>query len=112
MSDDADYFSHLQNEANVTALDPGATVDIEPFWDPDLDGVLNPCEPAVLRATSPADLTLHLVNVDGAFVDDVPGSLSDGNTYFYRIDERGGPVLTITMEARPAEDTVRIHISP
>ena len=42
--DDADYFDGLQNETNVTALDPTATVDIEFRWDPDMDTVLNACD--------------------------------------------------------------------
>lgn len=42
--DDADYFTTLRNETNVTALDPQATLDIEPYWDPDADTVLNACD--------------------------------------------------------------------
>jgi len=42
--DDADYFPYLRSEENVTALDPQATLDIEPYWDPDTDAVLNACD--------------------------------------------------------------------
>jgi cytosine/adenosine deaminase-related metal-dependent hydrolase len=42
--DDADYFEGLRSEANVTALDPMATLDIEFFWDTDGDGVFNACD--------------------------------------------------------------------
>jgi hypothetical protein len=110
--DDPDYLSGLRDEQNVTALDPGASLDIEPLWDKDGDGVRNACEAALLRSTLPQGLSLHLVNLGTAFVDDLPGSLSDGNTYYYRIDERGGSALNLTLEARPAEDTVRIHFGP
>jgi hypothetical protein len=109
---DPGYFGRLRNDTNVTALNASATLDIEPAWDTDSNGVLNPCEPALLRSTQPQTLSLHLVNLGGTFIDDVPGSLSDCQTYFYRIDERGGPPVTITLEARPTEDTVRIHFAP
>jgi hypothetical protein len=110
--EDPDYFDGLRNESNVTALDPMASVDIEPLWDTDLDGVLNACEPALFRSASPESLALHRVNLGTTLVDDLPGSLSDGEMYYYRIDERGGPALSITLEARPVEDTVRIHFTP
>jgi hypothetical protein len=42
--DDADYFQTLRDQANVTALDPNATLDTEPYWDVDGDGVLNACD--------------------------------------------------------------------
>jgi hypothetical protein len=110
--DDADYFSYLRSEENVTALDPGATLDIEFLWDDDGDGILNPCEPALLRSASPDSLALHLVNLGTMSIDDLPGALSDGNHYFYRVDERGGTPLTITLETVPGTDTVRIHFTP
>ncbi|HET9481135.1 MAG TPA: lamin tail domain-containing protein, partial [Candidatus Polarisedimenticolia bacterium] len=88
--EDSGYFTRLRAETNVTALNAAASVDIEPYWDSNSDGVLNPCEPALLRSTHPQAQSLHLVNLTGDFIDDVPGSLSDGRDYFYRIDERGG----------------------
>src|SRR4030095_2248632 len=106
------YFARLRDETNVRALDPAASLDIESFWDTDNNGVSNPCEPVLLRSTQPESLSLHRVNLTGSFIDDVPGSLSDGRTYFYQIDERGGPPVTITVEARPNENAVRIHIIP
>jgi cytosine/adenosine deaminase-related metal-dependent hydrolase len=42
--EDGDYFTNLQTETNVTALDPNATLDIELHWDPDEDSVLNACD--------------------------------------------------------------------
>ncbi len=110
--DDVDYFEGLRNETNVTALDPAATLDIEFLWDTDSDGNPNACGPVLLRAGYPVGLTAHVDNLTPPFVDDHPGALFDGMTYFYLIDERGGPALTISVEARPAEDTVRVHFSP
>jgi 5-methylthioadenosine/S-adenosylhomocysteine deaminase len=48
--DDADYFDGLRNSANVTALDPAATLDISSYWDVDADGVLNACDNCPERA--------------------------------------------------------------
>jgi len=107
--DDTDYFDGLRNETNVTALDPTATLDIEFRWDTDGDGTHNPCEPALLRGTAAQGLTLHLDNLGATFVDDLPGSLSDGQSYYYLLDERGVAPLAITVAKRPAEDTVRVH---
>ena len=42
--DDADYFQTLRDETNVTALDPNATLDTEPYWDVDGDAVHNACD--------------------------------------------------------------------
>ncbi len=42
--DDADYFPYLRSEENVTAIDAGATLDTEPYWDPDADAVLDACD--------------------------------------------------------------------
>jgi hypothetical protein len=42
--DDPDYFDNLRNQTNVQALDPNATLDTEPSWDVDGDGVLNACD--------------------------------------------------------------------
>jgi hypothetical protein len=42
--DDSDYFQDLRNQTNVRALDPNATLDAEPYWDVDGDGVLNACD--------------------------------------------------------------------
>ncbi len=109
--DDAGYFDRLRNETNVTALDPAATLDIGISWDADSDIVRNPCEPVLLRSTPPQDLTAHVDNLTPPFVDDFPGSLTDGVTYFYLVDERGSAPLAITLEARPGEDTVRIHFA-
>jgi len=109
---DPGYFARLRDETNVRALNPAASIDIESFWDTDNDGIPNPCEAALLRSTQSQNLSLHLVNLTGSYIDDVPGSLSDGQTYFYLIDERGGPALTISLEPRPTEDTVRIHFTP
>ncbi len=110
--DDTDYFEGIRDETNVTALDPSASLDIEPSWDIDADSILNACGPALRRATSPQNLFVHIDNLSPPFVDDYPGTLSDGQTYFYRIDERGGPSVTITVEALVAQDTVRISIVP
>ncbi|MGH9866893.1 MAG: lamin tail domain-containing protein [Candidatus Polarisedimenticolia bacterium] len=110
--DDADYLAQLRDEANVTALDPSATLDIEPSWDSDADGVLNACGPVLRRATMPQNLLAHIDNLPSLFVDDHPGSLSDGQTYFYRIDERGGPALDLTVEINAASDAIRIHYAP
>ena len=110
--DDGDYFDGLRSETNVTALDPAATLDIEFRWDKIMDGVPDACGPVLLRASYPLGLTAQVDNLTPPFVDDVPGSLSDGMTWFYLIDERGSALLTITVEPRPAEDTVRIHFSP
>jgi len=78
--DDADYFDTLRNSDNVHALDANATLDIEPYWDVDGDGVHNACDncpayanpgqgavvfgeaiyattPDVLSWNSPADVT-------------------------------------------------------
>jgi len=110
--DDGDYFDGLRNATNVTALNPAATLDTELLWDSDSDGTPNACGPVLLRSSHPVELTAHVDNLVSPFVDDDPGSLSDGNTYFYLIAERGGPPLTITLEARPFEDTVRVHFSP
>lgn len=110
--DDGDYFEGLRDETNVTALDPQATLEIEPSWDTDGDGILNACGPVLRRSSGPANLFVHIDNLAGTFVDDLPGALSDGRTWFYRIDERGGPPLTITVETLVAEDTVRIHFAP
>jgi hypothetical protein len=35
--------------------------------------------------------------------------LSDGETYYYLLDERGGPPLTLTVTRQLPQDTVRIH---
>lgn len=107
--DDADYFDGLRNETNVTALDPSATLDIEFLWDGDGDGHLNACEPALLRGTAPQTLLFHLDNLGADFVDDLPGALSGDANYFYLLDERGVPPLTITLEKIPQNDTIRIH---
>jgi hypothetical protein len=42
--DDVDYFQTLRNETNVHALDPGASLDTEPYWDVDGDAVHNACD--------------------------------------------------------------------
>lgn len=110
--DDGDYFAELRSETNVSALDPAATLDIEFRWDKIMDGVPDACGPVLLRSSYPLGLTAQMDNLTPPFVDDVPGSLSDGMTWFYLIDERGSAPLTITVEARPAADTVRIHFSP
>ncbi len=100
--EDPGYFDVLRN-------DPQATLDIELLWDSDLDGVLDPCEPALLRGTAPQGLLFHLDNLGTSSVDDVPGALSDGMTYFYLLDERGSAPLSITIEKLPQADTLRIH---
>lgn len=107
--DDPDYFDVLRAETNVTALDPAATLDIEFLWDTDGDGILNACEPALLRGTAPQALSLHLDNLGPSFVDDVPGVLSDGADYFYLLDERGSAPLTLTLGKQLPDGTVRIH---
>jgi hypothetical protein len=107
--DDGDYFENLRSEENVNALDPAATLDIEPYWDVDADGILNPCEPALRRSLEPLDMSLHIDNLQPPYVDDYPGTLSDGIDYFYRIDPRGSPDVTIILEKRHGDDTVRIH---
>ncbi len=109
--DDGDYFDGLRNETNVTALNPAATLDIEFLWDTDSDGRPNACGPVLLRSSIQQNLLAHIDNLVPPCVDDFPGTLSDGMTYFYQIDERGGPALTITLEARPVEDTVRVCFS-
>ena len=42
--DDADYFDGLRSQANVSALDPRATLDTSAFWDVDGDLALNACD--------------------------------------------------------------------
>jgi len=110
--DDTDYFDGIRNETNVTALDPSASLDIDAYWDIDSDSTLNACGPALRRATNPQNLFVHIDNISLPYVDDYPGTLSDGQTWFYRIDERGGPPVTITVDALVAQDTVRISIDP
>ncbi|HET6371968.1 MAG TPA: lamin tail domain-containing protein [Candidatus Polarisedimenticolia bacterium] len=110
--DDTDYFDGLRNETNVSALNPAATLDTEFLWDSDSDGVANACGPVLLRSGLPQGLLAHIDNLVPTFVDDDPGTLTDGQNYFYLVDERGSPTVTITLEARPAEDTVRIHFEP
>ncbi|MCP3979321.1 MAG: hypothetical protein GY716_08335 [bacterium] len=96
----------------MTALDPAATVDIEPQWDLDDDGLLNACEPALLRGTLPTALNPHLDNLDAGFVDDLPGTLSDGVNYYYLLAERGAPPQTITLDRQTVDDAVRIFFVP
>jgi len=110
--EDGDYFDNLRSETNVTALDPGATLDIEPQWDGDGDGLLDPCEPMLLRGTAPVGLAPHLDNLGAGQVDDLPGTLSDGIDYYYLLNERGSPPLTLTMDKLTPDDTVRILFAP
>jgi cytosine/adenosine deaminase-related metal-dependent hydrolase len=110
--DDADYFAGLQNETNVTALDPTATLDIEPAWDLDADGLLNSCEPALWRGTLPTGIGPHLENLGPAPVDDLPGTLSNGADYYYLLVERGAPPATITLGKHDVDDTVRVFFTP
>jgi len=42
--DDPDYFQALRDQTNVQALDANATLDTEPYWDVDGDGVHNACD--------------------------------------------------------------------
>lgn len=42
--DDASYFPYLRSEENVTALDPGASLDTEFLWDEDGDAVPDACD--------------------------------------------------------------------
>jgi hypothetical protein len=109
--EDEDYFDNLRNETNVTALDPAATLDIEPQWDSDADTILNACEPLLFRSIVPQSLEPHIENISGAYVDDLPGTLSDGASYYYRIDERGTPTATILLDKQLVGDTVRISFT-
>jgi len=42
-------------------------------------------------------------------VDDLPGSHSSIEDYYYLIDECGGPTVSITLAKQSIDDTVRIQ---
>ena len=64
--------------------------------------------PDLLRGVTPDPLAIHKTDILPPCLEDDPGTLSDGQDYFYRLDEYGGPTKTLTVDKAPGNDAVSV----